>query len=315
MKPCLALITIPLAMALGMLVPTIKQTSTPLLSMPISKTESPGTTNNADPDLSHEDLDALVWMQSSAEYEAIARQTFRLARLNMGDALVDPTWTASVEQQVLFSDRDKELAALPPAVIVDVDETVLDNTSYQCDLIRNNEQYTRDSWTAFVKERVSRPVPGSVEFVQACRSAGVTVLFVTNREFSVEDETRRNLTEVGLMKKRDPDALFTKYEKEGWNSDKQSRREHLASRYRILLLVGDDLNDFLTIKRQPTSQERKQAAVDYAKWWGQKWMVLPNPNYGGWERSAYQWKDSSSPATKLKLKRKAMRRDQPIPIP
>ena len=257
----------------------------------------------------HEDLDALVWLQTSAEYEAIARQTFRLARMNMGDALVDPTWSASTEQLSLFAEKPAELAALPPAIIVDVDGTVLDNSSYQSDLIRNETAYSADSWKTFVNEEVSQPIPGAVEFVNACRSAGVTVLFVTNREHEVEAATRRNLIATGLMKETDPDVVFTKYEQEEWTSDKATRRAHLASKYRILLLMGDDFNDFVTIKKKPTSQERKDAAIEYAAWWGRKWMMLPNPNYGGWERSAYDWNDAAPRSAKLKLKRARMERD------
>ena len=72
----------------------------------------------------HEDLDALLWIQTSAEYAAITRQTFRLARLQLGDALVDPAWTASLEQQGMLDDDPDALNGLPPAIIVDVDETV-----------------------------------------------------------------------------------------------------------------------------------------------------------------------------------------------
>ena len=77
------------------------------------------------------------------------------------------------------------------------------------------------------------------------------MLFVTNREHSVEEATRRNLINVGLMQEDDEDLIFTKYEREEWTSNKQTRREFLSNRYRILLLLGDDLNDFTDAGRHP----------------------------------------------------------------
>ena len=257
--------------------------------------------------VAHEDLDALLWIQTSAEYEAITRQTFRLAEMNLGSALVDPAWTASTEQQRRFAKKPRQLAALPPAVILDVDETVLDNTAYQTRLIEKQEEFSRESWLAYVREEASPGIPGAKEFIQACRDARVTVLYVTNREFEVEYATRRNLIKTGLLHEDDPDVVFTKYERETWTSDKQTRRAHLATRYRILMMLGDDLNDFITLGKHPASEKRRHVATQYADWWGQRWMALPNPNYGGWERSVYGWKDSSSRETKLKLKREMMR--------
>lgn len=273
----------------------------------MAQQSDPSESQKEKSEVAHEDLDALLWIQTSAEYEAITRQTFRLAEMNLGNALVDPAWTASTEQQRLFAKKPPQLAALPPAVILDVDETVLDNTAYQTRLIEKQEEFSRESWLAYVREEASLGIPGAKEFIQACRDARVTVLYVTNREFEVEYATRRNLIKFGLLHEDDPDVVFTKYERETWTSDKQTRRAHLATRYRILMMLGDDLNDFITLGKHPASEKRRKSATQYADWWGQRWMALPNPNYGGWERSVYEWKDSSSRETKLKLKRAMMR--------
>ena len=111
--------------------------------------------------VAHEDLDALLWIQNSAEYSAITRQTFRLAQLNLEASMADTTWTASIEQQEMFADKPAELEALPVAIIVDVDETVLDNSIYQTRLIRTASEFDPDSWTRFVKEEISSSVPGA----------------------------------------------------------------------------------------------------------------------------------------------------------
>ena len=256
---------------------------------------------------SHEDLDALLWMQTSAEYPAITRQTFRLARFNLGDALVDPTWTACIEQQQMYAHDPHLLARLPAAVILDVDETVLDNTAYQSRLIRSGHEFDRDSWLDYVREESSRAIPGAREFIQVCRDARVSVLFVTNREYEVEYATRRNLLSSGLLQEDDPDVLFTKFEREDWTSDKQTRRQHLAKRYRIMMIMGDDLNDFVSVGKRASAETRRSTATDHADWWGTKWLMLPNPNYGGWERSLYDWKDKTPRSAKLQRKAKALR--------
>ena len=263
----------------------------------------PPTTKPSSNILSHEDLDAVLWVQTSAEYEALTRQSFRLAEFNLGDALVDPSWTASKEQQEMFARKPAELAQLPPAVILDIDETVLDNSIYQSRLIENEQEYHRESWNDFVREAASPAIPGSKAFIQACRDARVTVLYVSNREYEVEFATRRNLVSTGLLDEDDPDLVFSKNERAGWGSDKQPRRTYLASRYRILMILGDDLNDFVSLGRHPAPEKRKDVANKYSTWWGRRWIALPNPNYGGWERSLYDWNDSAPRQDKLEDKR------------
>ncbi len=253
--------------------------------------------------LRHEDLDATLWVQTSGEYQAITRQTYRLAELALKDALDDATWTASLEQQELVDKGKVKLADLKPAVILDVDETVLNNSTYQVELIAAEAEYSRDGWKNFVNKKKSTPIAGAVEFVKRCRECGVQPLFVTNREHEVEGSTRENLITAGLMLESDPDIVFSKYEKEDWKSDKISRRTELAKKYRLLLLVGDDLHDFASTGYHPTFEERGNLVSKHPDWWGKKWIVLPNPNYGGWEQSLYDWKNSSSSETKLKLKR------------
>ena len=276
-----------------------------ILAQQAGQTQSAVTTSSP---VAHEDLDAVLWIQTSAEFDAIARQTFRLAELNLGDALVDPSWTASTEQQKMFAKRPQELGKLPPAVILDIDETILDNSSYQSRLIEKNEEFNRETWNDFVREEASPAIAGAKEFVKACRDARVTVLFVSNREFEVEYATRRNLVATGLLHEDNPDLVFSKYEKKDWGSDKKTRRTHLASRYRILMIVGDDLNDFVSLGSKPTSKKRKQVANKYSNWLGSRWITMPNPNYGGWERALYDWNDGSSRSEKLRNKKSKLRK-------
>lgn len=257
--------------------------------------------NKAD-DLRHEDLDAILWVRTSGEYAALARQAYQSATRQIEHAVKDETWTASLEQKNLIEEDNVNIGKLPPAVILDVDETVLNNSDYQVDLVKTKSEYSRDSWKSFCKSQSSTAIPGAIEFVKQCRESGINVLFVTNREHEVESSTRENLIKVGLMKPDDPDIVYSKYEKDDWKSDKITRRTEIARQFRILLLLGDDLHDFASTGHHPSSKKRKEFATDHSDMWGTKWIVLPNPNYGGWEQSTYDWNNSSSSKTKLEKK-------------
>lgn len=228
----------------------------------------------------HEDLDALLWLRTSVEYDALTRQAFTAATQKLGEALVDPNW-----QSLVPAERMGDASAnRPPCVVVDVDETMLDNSVFQLERIQSDTEYGTDVWNEFVQRRASPAIEGAVEFVQACRVSGVKVFFVTNREATVEAATRDNLIAQGLMTVSDPDVILSKNEQPDWSSDKTSRRRAVAREYRILLLIGDDLNDFLSAKNL-TIEQRNQLFLANQKNWGQSWFVVPNPNYGSWEQA------------------------------
>lgn len=229
---------------------------------------------------SHEDLDALLWLRTSVEFDALTRQAFAAATEKLGEALVDSDFEALVAAERTGAASTNR----PPCVVVDVDETMLDNSVFQLERIQSDTEYETDVWNEFVERRASPAIEGAVEFVQACRASGVKVFFVTNRDAKVEAATRDNLISQGLMTARDADPILSKNERPDWTSDKTSRRRAVAQEYRVLLLVGDDLNDFLSAKNL-TIERRKQLFQAHQKNWGQSWFVIPNPNYGSWEQA------------------------------
>ena len=254
--------------------------------------------------LVHEDLDATAWVQTSAEYPSITLQTYRAAQARLDKAIADPDWTAYAAQQDGLNGENGK--PLPPAVILDVDETVLDNSGFQAELIINGGEYSPDVWHAWVEKRKARPIPGAKEFLDACRSAGITTFLVTNREFKVEAATRKNLEESGLFPEDAADTILSKREQEDWTSDKTSRRDFVAATHRILLMLGDDLNDFAYAGKNHTAASRRKIAADNNAMFGDKWFMLPNPNYGGWERSLYQFNDRLPREKKLEFKHSGM---------
>src|SRR5690606_12643535 len=118
----------------------------------------------------NDNLNATAWLQTAVEYRLIAAQTYRAALAQLDRALQTPDWDALTRD-----DRDTPATGLPPAVIVDIDETVLDNSPYQARLVRDGRDYDDPSWDAWVHERQAKPVPGALEFAQAAAARGVTV--------------------------------------------------------------------------------------------------------------------------------------------
>ena len=154
----------------------------------------------------HENLDATLWVQTSSEYYALARQTYRSATEKLSLALADPSWTAATEQTSGYEE-------LPPAVILDVDETVLDNSAYAARKIVHDAHYESHSWAAWCSEAVAPPVPGSLAFTQFAARNGVTVFYLTSRNHAVEAVTRENLAKHGFPVDPKIDTVLTRREK------------------------------------------------------------------------------------------------------
>lgn len=228
----------------------------------------------------HERLHSILWIQTSAEYQALTTMTYQRAGETVDRALQDRTWTAALEQTGDFQN-------LPPAVILDLDETVLDNSPFEGRLIKNHSPFNRSKWDQWVEEANAQALPGALKFIAETQRKGATVFFVTNRRAPHEPSTRKNLEKLGVTLPTDIDTVLSEGEgPEAWPSDKSSRRRHLASQYRILLLIGDDLGDFVS-GATDTPDNRRRLAQQYNDRWGTSWFLVPNPIYGSWELSLY----------------------------
>jgi acid phosphatase len=215
-------------------------------------------------------------MQTAAEYWALASTAYRNAQTTLEESLKDPSWTASLEQGSGHEVR-------PGAVILDLDETVLDNSPLQAQLVLEGTEYVPATWDAWVTRMEAGLVPGSKDFITFAERNGVRVFYVTNRTAAEQDHTLRNLAALGIAAS---DATVLCVGENGWTSDKTARRAEIAKTYRILLLVGDDLNDFVSTANLSPAQ-RTALAKSHASRWGKSWVLLPNPLYGSWERALY----------------------------
>jgi acid phosphatase len=226
----------------------------------------------------YESLNAVLWIQTSVEYRASAVQTYRLAEAALLRGLKDQHWTAALEQ-------NGDFANLPPAVILDLDETVLDSSTFEARAAASGESYSDSAWTKWVNERSAGLVPGAMEFLQFAHANGVTPLYVTNRACDPsknDDPTVQVLRNLQLPLDPVGDHLFCA--KDSKESDKTERREKCAARFRILLLVGDQLGDFLKIPQNfATLEGREKLFEAHQNLWGERWFQLSNPMYGSWE--------------------------------
>ena len=220
-------------------------------------------------------LDATLWVQTSVEYRAVAKQTYRAAGANLVRAVRDPRWTAALEQE------GTDTSALPPAVVLDLDETVLDNSVYQARLIAAGKTFSDETWQAWVKEARAGSVPGAVEFLKMAAALGVEAVFITNRVCdagNAEDPTVRVLRAHGVPFQ--PTNLMCKQ----GVSEKSARRQTAAAKYHLMMLFGDDFRDFVSLpKERDTLAGRLEAAESRDFWLGERWFMLPNPMYGSWE--------------------------------
>jgi acid phosphatase len=256
----------------------------------------------------HERLNGVLWMQTSAEYQALALTTFRQAT-NKVLALKKAVDAGKVVSSAAIEQPGHNTAGLPPVVIVDIDETILDNSPMSAELVEHRVGWDDALWTRWVKMRRADFIAGAEDFVEKVRSAGVEVYFVTNRKKTEEAATIDDLkplvvTDAEILSSKETDIDNPK---SVWENEKSERRSWVARHGWILAMVGDDLADFIPNVREGISGEARLAAMkkNLARF-GEQWFLLPNPIYGSWESTIVKSKDSD--AEQLADKHRHLRR-------
>lgn len=228
----------------------------------------------------HDMLLANLWIQRAVEYKANALTVYALARLRLEEALADRNWTAAPGEQ------KGDFQNLPPAVVLDVDETVLDNSKYEVWLMRADQSFSTKTWNQFCAAQISAAIPGAVEFTKYAESKGVKVFYVTNRGAETEKDTRENMQKLGFPMGGNVDTFLMQGEKPEWAGAKSTRRAAIARDYRILLNIGDNLGDF-DDRYRSSEPERIKAFEAAMPYWGKQWLMLANPTYGSFDTSPY----------------------------
>lgn len=264
---------------------------------------------DADAVPANDNLNAVLWLQRSMEYRALSETVFRAATERLDAALADAGRDALVPTERAAAGN---AATLPPAIILDIDETVLDNSAYQARMVVDGTAFTDPTWDAWVEERRAIPVPGAVAFTRAAAAKGVTVFYISNRSAALTDATLDNLRRQGLPVQHDGVFLGLGMDVPGCEqagSGKTCRRQLVGRTHRVLMQFGDQLGDFV----QPAANTAAQHAAlhdEYRSWFGERWWVLPNPTYGGWESAVLETQKGLSPEQRRAGKRDALRLDR-----
>ena len=245
-------------------------------------------------------LQSTLWVQTAEEYRGAALQAYLLARRNLEIALGDDTWTATA------GGSGNGGTNKPPAIVLDVDETVLDNAPFEARRILDRQAFSREAWFRWCLEAAAEAVPGALELTRYADSRGVAVFYITNRDQELEESTRANLRRLGFPLGSDgEDRVLTRGERPDWGSEKEPRRRLVTEGYRVLLLIGDDLGDFVAGARSGRS-ERSDLFESHRDRWGRQWILLPNPTYGSWERALFEGTDDLSDEEKLHIKLRSL---------
>ena len=252
-----------------------------------------GGTDEANAQRSREILYATLWMQHSTEYRASALQAFESARAQLATA----TRCGTAEAGQLKESKGTCGAKSPwakrrAAIVLDIDETLLDNSAYQAFQIRHRELYDDARWETWVKSEEALEIAGAVDFVKSA-SRLAKIYYVSNRacrqpidKAGTEQELREKcpqlldtmsrMEELGFPKAKDRSSFYLK----GMYADLKSKediRRKIADDHRISMLLGDNLEDFVQSR---AAYAENEAAL--SRLWGKRWFILPNPAYGSW---------------------------------
>lgn len=230
---------------------------------------------------------ALNWMQQAGEYRALAYQAFNAA-------------------QAAF-DSAKAAAGKKKAVIVDLDETMIDNSAEGARRVLTKKGYSNEGWAAWCSEEIAKAIPGAADFANHVTSQGGKIFYVSNRSNSEYQHTVNNLKKLGFPAV-DETSVFLK-DKESQKTSRFAEAEKQG--YTIVLFIGDNLDDFdFTGETYRKLNDERREVVDKNKAeFGIKYILLPNPIYGNWEGGLGKDYFKSTPEEKLKIRRDNLIKD------
>jgi 5'-nucleotidase (lipoprotein e(P4) family) len=242
---------------------------------------------NATPNLSESEhlVMATDWFQKSAEMRACYYQTFTLAKYKL------------IEKQNAYK------GGKPTAVVLDIDETVLDNSPFEVHLINTGHLYSGKLWQEWTSMGTAKALPGAVDFTNFAKKLGVEVIYISNRKINELEITLENLKSEGFP---NADSNFVFLRPQDKSGDKTERRNFVNTNYDVLLYIGDNLTDFSQVYGE-RSADLGFSLVDSTKnRFGEDYIILPNPMYGEWEGALYGNDYSLSPEQKRNLRKQLL---------
>ncbi len=167
----------------------------------------------------------------------------------------------------------------PACVVLDVDETILDNSFYQGTLFEKGEIYDDKTWDEWVMMAKAPALPGVVEYLKKVRDLGVEPIFITNRRSHLVEATVENMEKVGIPV--DPKFIVGRDK----IHSKELRRTRFGKDCNIVQLIGDNLSDFSDDYNSTNLEERKDQVRQNKSNFGTRYILLPNPMYGDWRKT------------------------------
>ena len=212
---------------------------------------------------SQENTMSVLWYQKAAETKALYLQGYNVATDRLKEILKTPS--------------DK-----PYSIVLDLDETVLDNSPYQVQNVKDGTAFNPKDWDVWVKKAAAKAVPGAKDFLQFADQNGVQIYYISDRTTSQVDDTIKNLEKEGIPVQGRDHLMFLE---EGVKS-KEGRRQTVQEKTNLVLLFGDNLVDFADFSKT-SEADRDKKLDELQKEFGEKFIIFPNPMYGSWETAVY----------------------------
>lgn len=206
-----------------------------------------------------------AYQQKAAEYRALCLQAYNIAHTRV--------------DEIALTKFEK-----PKVIITDIDETILDNSPYEVHQTLQGKDYEATSWDEWTAMANADTVPGAASFLKYASSKGLEIFYITNRSENERAATLKNLQKFNLPN-TDNAHLFLRQT----TSSKEERRQNIAATHSIIMLLGDNLGDFSFLFDKKTIDERSKNVDMVSNDFGNKFIVLPNPVYGDWEFSLYNY--------------------------
>lgn len=205
-------------------------------------------------------IGAYLWQQTSGEYRALTYQAYNIAK-------------EKIERELENKHNRKR------AVVFDIDETVLDNSFGGANEIKEGLLWKESHFADWVKLKKAVAIPGALDFIKFLVDRQVEVFYISNRRVDMFDDTMTNLVAQGFPVKKQNLMLM------GTEHTKEPRRQEVLKKYDIVMLVGDNLTDFHQAFDKKSVAERNALVDQMRGEFGQRFIMLPNPLYGDWERA------------------------------
>ena len=224
----------------------------------------------------NDSLNAVLWTQRSVEFKGNAVGAYALARIQLDEALADATHTAAPAEQ------SGDFENLPPAVILDVDETVLDTSLYQAWTVVDGQAFSPKTWTPIRQQQDLAPDPrrGGVHPLRRREGREGILCHQPHRRGGTRDPREHGSTRLShgrqcrYLADRQGTARLGLGQEHAPGGDRQGLPDPPV--------VGDNLGDF-SDGYKGDEAARLKVYEDNAAHWGKDWIVIANPTYGSFE--------------------------------